>query len=75
MDIKSSSTSDPHFHVDNIRGMLDQVAQHAREDAGKVDDARAKALFETTAETLQGLIKAYDHYEQGREEAWRRGTG
>ncbi len=72
MDTNPSTTKDPRYHVNNIKGMLNEVAGHAREDVGKVDDPRAKALFETTAETLQGLIDAYTHYEQGREEAWRR---
>jgi hypothetical protein len=36
-----------------------------------VEDPRALALFETTAEVLGGLITAYEHYEHGAEEAWR----
>jgi len=27
-------------------------------------------LFETTAETLDGLITAFEDYERGQEEAW-----
>jgi hypothetical protein len=71
MDTRSSATSDPGYHVTNIQRMLREVADHAREDVGKVNDGRAKALFETTAETLEGLIEAYDHYAHGSEEAWR----
>jgi len=51
--------------------MLDDVRDHLREDVGKVEDPRAEALFEATAEVLGGLINAYEHYERGTEEAWR----
>jgi hypothetical protein len=63
--------SDPRYHTEKIKRMLDDVSQHARDDVKKVQDARAKALFETTAEVLTGLRSAYDHYEQGTEPAWR----
>jgi hypothetical protein len=51
--------------------MLGDLRDHLREDVGKVEDPRAEALFETTAEVLGGLIAAYEHYENGAEEAWR----
>ena len=63
--------SDPRHHTIRIRGMLDDVRDHLREDVGKVEDPRAEALFEATAEVLGGLITAYEHYERGTEEAWR----
>lgn len=40
--------------------MLDDTRRHAREDVGKIEDPKAQALFETTAEVLTGLITAYD---------------
>jgi hypothetical protein len=51
--------------------MLTDAMNHAREDVGKIDDPKAEALFETTAEVLQGLITAYEHYEKKAEEAWQ----
>jgi hypothetical protein len=51
--------------------MLDDTRRHAREDVGQIEDPKAQALFETTAEVLTGLITAYDHYEQKSEAAWR----
>jgi len=63
--------SDPRHHTMKLRNMLRDVAQHAREDVGKVDDPKAKALFETTAEVLLGLSTAYEHFEDRSEEAWR----
>jgi hypothetical protein len=51
--------------------MLKDVVEHAREDVAKVTDPKAQALFETTAEVVQGLVQAYDHFEQKSEAAWR----
>jgi hypothetical protein len=68
---KNYPESDPRHHTANIKGMLDEAAQHCREDVGKIDDPKGKVLFETTAEVLKGLITAYDHFEQGSEQAFR----
>jgi len=69
--IAQRTESDPRHHTENIKGMLDDLIQHVREDVTKVDDPKAKALFETSAEVLTGLKTAYEHYEQGTEAAWR----
>lgn len=37
----------------------------------KVDDPRAKAMFETAAEVLLGLARAFADFEKGAEPAWR----
>ena len=63
--------SDPRHHTIKIRSMLNDVIEHAREDVGKVNDPKAQALFETTAEVLHGLVTAYEHFEQRGEQAWR----
>jgi hypothetical protein len=63
--------SDPRYHSTDIKRMLDDVAQQVREDVGKVQDPKAQALFETTAEVLGGLRKAYDDFEKKNEAAWR----
>ena len=44
---------------------------HLRGDVGKVTDPGARAMFETSAEVLTGLVKAFDDYEKKNEEAWR----
>lgn len=62
--------SDPRHHTANIKRMLDEIIQHAREDESKVSNPKAQALFETTAEVLTGLKTAYDHFERN-EPAWR----
>jgi hypothetical protein len=49
--------------------MLTEVINHVREDAQKVNEPKAQALFETTAEVLIGLKTAYEHYETKAESA------
>jgi hypothetical protein len=66
-----SDSSDPPVHAANIRAMLTDLAGHARRDVAKVDDPRARALFETTAEVLGGLERAFEHFEDQSEEAWK----
>ena len=48
-----------------------QLIDHLREDVEKVTEPKAQALFETSAEVLTGLVKAFGDYEQKDEEAWR----
>ena len=62
--------SDPRHHTMKLRGMLTDVADHAREDVGKLDEPKAQALFETVAEVCLGLGKALQDYEAGNERAW-----
>lgn len=63
--------NDPRHHTIKLKEMLRDVVQHAREDVGKVDDPKAQALFETTAEVLIGLETAYEHFEHKSEDAWK----
>jgi len=63
--------SDSRHHLLKIKDMLGGVIEHAREDVEKVTDAKAQALFETTAEVLEGLVHAYDHAMAKTEAAWR----
>jgi hypothetical protein len=62
---------DARYHAVRIKSILGEIANHARKDVSKTDDPRPKALFETTAEVLLGLIRAYDHFIERREQAWR----
>lgn len=68
------SEDDPRHHTARLKQMLSDVINHARDDVSKVTDARAQALFETTAEVLGGLRKAYDDFEQRNETAWRKAS-
>lgn len=62
---------DPRHHTAHLHDMLTQIAQHAREDIGKITEPKAQALFETTAEVCIGLATACEHYDQ-RQPAWQR---
>jgi hypothetical protein len=62
---------DPRHHTAKIKQMLTETMEHARQDVAKVRDPKAQALFETTAEVLGGLKKAYEHFEQHSEGAWK----
>jgi len=45
-----------------------------RSDVEKVNDPKAQALFETSAEVLIGLRKAFDDFEQKTESAWKKAS-
>lgn len=64
-------TNDPILHAANIEQMLDDVTTHIRQDIERVDNPRAQALFETSAEVLQGLSKAYHDFQTKSERAWK----
>lgn len=64
--------SDPRHHTTKIKDLLADLAAHAREDVGKVDEPKAQALFETTAEVCTALVTTYEHYENQSEGAWQR---
>ena len=68
----SVSDKNPQHHTQNMKKRLSETVTHLREDIGKVDEPQLKALFETSAEVLSGLIKAFDDYEKKNEAAWRK---
>lgn len=65
------SSSDPKEHSEQIRSRLDDLSNHLREDISKFSDPKAKALFETAAEVVIGLRKAFADFESGDEPAWK----
>lgn len=69
--MKDLQTSDGKAHSENIRSGLNEMVVHLRKDVLKVDEPKAKALFETSAEVLLGLIKAFKDFEAAKEEAWK----
>lgn len=64
-------TSNPREHSRNIKSGMREVAEHMRRDIGKIDDPKAEALFETSAEVIDGLITAFSHFEEKSEDAWK----
>ena len=63
--------NNPIRHTHKIKAQMRQIIKHLREDVGKVTEAKAQALFETSAEVLTGLVKAFNDYEKKSETAWR----
>ncbi|WP_342641689.1 hypothetical protein [Rhodoligotrophos ferricapiens] len=63
--------NDPTHRTRKMKQRLEETINHLREDIDKVDDPQFKAMFETSAEVLGGLCKAFDHYERKSESAWR----
>jgi hypothetical protein len=63
---------DPRHHTQNMQKRLQEISDHLRQDIEKVDDPQLRAMFETSAEVLGGLIKVFHDYEQKSEKAWRR---
>ena len=61
----------PSWQLQKIKAQVRQLIDHLREDVGKVAEPKAQALFETSAEVLTGLVKAFDYYEKKNEAAWR----
>ena len=69
--MKPHSRKNPLHHIQRIKARMRQLIEHLREDVGKVTEPKAQALFETSAEVLTGLVKAFDDYEHKSEKAWR----
>jgi hypothetical protein len=66
-----TTENNPIHHTEKIKVQMRQLINHLREDVGKITEPKAQALFETSAEVLTGLVKAFDDYEKKNEAAWR----
>ena len=69
--MKNENSSDPMDHVSNLKSEFSALIEHLREDISKIEDRSAKALFETSAEVLIGLKKAFTDFESKSEPAWK----
>jgi hypothetical protein len=67
----SAANRDPRHHIQKMKQRLTETVAHLREDVDKVDEPQLKAMFETSAEVLLGLSKAFSDYERKNESAWR----
>ena len=59
-----TTKNNPIHHTQKLKTQMRQLIDHLREDVGKVTEPKAQALFETSAEVLTGLVKAFDDYEK-----------
>ncbi|MCA1491806.1 hypothetical protein [Sinorhizobium alkalisoli] len=64
--------TDPIYHTRKMTRELNALIAHLRDDVTKVDEPQFKAMFETAAEVLGGLAKAFGDYEKKNEAAWQR---
>jgi hypothetical protein len=69
--METIASKDPRAHTANVRKEFRQLIDHLRGDINKIDEPKAQALFETTAEVISGLDTAFKHYEEKRENAWK----
>jgi hypothetical protein len=58
-------------HVAKIKEQMGELISHLHKDISRVDDPKAKVLFEVSAEAITGLQKAFSDYEEKKEEAWK----
>lgn len=58
-------------HAQEIRDELEDLKQRMRSAIEETEDPHAEALFETSAEVIEGLVKAHAHFMKRSEEAWR----
>jgi len=68
----TASQKNPQHHTQKMKERLKETVTHLRHDIDKVDEPQLKAMFETSAEVLTGLVKAFDDYEKKNESAWRK---
>ena len=66
-----TSENNTAHHTQKLKTQMHELVDHLRADIGKVTEPRAQALFETSAEVIKGLIKAFEDFEEGSETAWR----
>ncbi len=58
---------DPQLRLHHVRIRLCDAIAHLRADIRDVDEPRLRAVLETSAAVLDGLIVALDRYEHSRE--------
>ena len=69
--METIASKDPRAHTANVRKEFRELIDHLRGDIDKIDEPKAQALFETTAEVISGLDTAFRHYEEKSEKAWK----
>jgi hypothetical protein len=68
--VETIASKDPRAHTANVRREFRELIYHLLSDLSKIDEPKAQALFETTAEVISGLDTAFKHYEEKSEKAW-----
>ena len=60
----SAADRDPRHHTQKMQKALKEIQDHLRQDIQNVDEPQLKAMFETSAEVVGGLRKAFQDYEK-----------
>jgi hypothetical protein len=63
--------NDPRHHTLKIQRLLTELRDHCRQDIDRVSEPKIQAIFETTGEVLDVLIKAYPNDDRQAEPALR----
>jgi hypothetical protein len=66
-----NNSSDAYVHTAHVKEKLGELIDHLREDVTKIENPQAKALFEVSAEVIEGLKKAFTDFEEKKESAWK----
>jgi hypothetical protein len=66
--------NDARHHTMKIAAEMRHLVSHLRSDAVKVQQPKAQAMYETAAESIDGLRKAFEDYEQAMEPAMKETT-
>jgi hypothetical protein len=62
--------NDPRTHTRDMERRFKETVSDLRKDGETLQDPRAKALFETAAQVIGGLEKAFHDYDKRDELAW-----
>jgi len=71
---RAGDVHDPIHHARKMSAELTAMIDHMRHDVDQVDEPQFKAMFETAAEVMGGLVTAFRHYEEKNEHAWNQQT-
>ena len=73
-EVRQFDPNDSRHYVSDMKQLLTAVIDHARKNLEEISDPKAQALFETSAEVLIGLRKAFGDFEQRSERAWQKAS-
>jgi hypothetical protein len=68
--MSDTQSHDARDHTRVMEKRFKETVSDLRSDIKLIDDPRAKALFETAAEVIGGLEKAFHDYDKRDELAW-----
>ena len=60
----------PSEHTQKVQKMMKDLVDHLRSDIEIIQNPQEKAIFETSAEVIGGLVKTLEHYQNKTEPAW-----